>query len=54
MLTPREKSPLLETQRRVEQAVLHHTGLRHTFQIIITIDVLLSHQNDSSDVLWIY
>ena len=26
MLTPREKSPLLEAQRRVETATLHHAG----------------------------
>ena len=26
MLTPREKSPLLELQRRFEPATLHHAG----------------------------
>ena len=28
MSTPREKSPLLEAQRRVKPAMLHHTGYR--------------------------
>ena len=28
MLTPREKSPLPEAQRRVEPVILHHTGQR--------------------------
>ena len=28
MLTPREKSPLPEAQRRVEPATLHHAGQR--------------------------
>ena len=26
MLTPREESPLLEAQRRIEPTMLHHTG----------------------------
>ena len=30
MLTPRENSPLPQTQRRVEPATLHHTGQRAT------------------------
>ena len=28
MLTPREKSPLLEAQRRFEPTALHHAGQR--------------------------
>ena len=43
MLTPRDKSPLLEAQSRIELVTLHHTGQRaqHTTDLAIPVPILL-------------
>ena len=44
MLTPREKSPLPEAQRRVEPATLHHSGQRAQHTSTEVFWTLLSNQ----------